>query len=206
MRSGIFSGVLPSLSSLLLNGCDTFESLWETLGGSKDRFEQSPSNWRSPTHQLCLHSIVSSLHPPFGKKKTLMSSTQPPATRTHCVSSRSLLITFQKREIRDAFVSTLFNQGPTWLKRATPNLTCVIYVLPQQIASQGNQLFHFLGYNSGGKRDPSCFNIKLISAFTPPLWNIKAVVEGEHVDALSYLRWNMKVRWYDPRPPFVTWL
>lgn len=68
----------------------------------------------------------------------------------------------------------------------------------------GQPAFHFLGYNSGGKRDPSCFNFKLIPAFTPPLWNIKAVVEGEHVDTLSYLRWNMKVRWYDSQPPFVT--
>lgn len=63
--------------------------------------------------------------------------------RTHCVTSHSLLIMFQKRQTRDPFVSTLFNQGLTWLKRTTPNLVCVIYVLPQQIASQGNQPFIF---------------------------------------------------------------
>lgn len=88
---------------------------------------------------LTLFALLRELVAPFFCKN-LMSSTRPP---THCVSSRSLLITFQKKEIRDAFVSTLFNQGPTWLKRATPNLACVIYVLPQQIASQGNQPFIF---------------------------------------------------------------
>lgn len=135
-----------------------------------------------------------------------MSSTQATARRTHHVPSRSLLITFQKREIRDAFVSALFNQGPTWMKRATPNLACVIYVLPQQIASQGNQPFIFWDIKLVEKEIPPALTSSWYQPFSPPLWNIKAVVEGEHADALSYLWWNKKVRWYDSQPPLLTWL
>lgn len=58
-------------------------------------------------------------------------------------------------------------------------------------------IFHFLGYNISGKRDHSCFYFKLISAFTLPPQNIKGAFEGEHIDTLSYLWWNITSVWYN---------
>lgn len=68
----------------------------------------------------------------------------------------------------------------------TPKPGCAIYVLPQQIASQGTKKNT---YKTRREREPSrsflFFNFKLLSAFTSPLPNIKAIFEGDHMNAFS---------------------